>query len=82
MLRTTILIILCLATTAWLWVLAAALLSTGEEEEIVNLVVSIVTGAAYLAFALPAFVLALKRKLMWLGLALALLSLASVVLLA
>jgi hypothetical protein len=80
MLRILTLIIIGLATAGWLWVVATVVIATRDGGLGFGFPVIPITSAVFLIFALPALVLALKRKLLWLALTLALLSLVSVVL--
>jgi hypothetical protein len=82
MLRILTFIILGLAASAWLWVVTAVLLATQDGNSALDFLFIAVTGAILLVFALPAFILALKRKLLWLAPFLALLSLTGVALVA
>lgn len=81
MLRIATFIVLGLATVAWLSFVGAILL-TSEGELGFGFAVIGVTSLTFLAFALPAVILAWKRKLLGLALALAILSLVATVLVA
>ncbi len=81
MLRTFILIIVSLVAAFWLWIVAIAFLTNlGPQENGFTVALAIMASAPFLAFTLPALFLALKRRLLWLALVLALLSLVSLVL--
>jgi hypothetical protein len=82
MLRTVILIIIGLAMAAWLWVLIAAFLAMREGGMGLGIAAPMATGVAFVVFAMPAFLLAVNKRLLWLALVLALLSLISVILVA
>ncbi|WP_262028807.1 hypothetical protein [Microvirga sp. Mcv34] len=75
MLRVITLILLGLQTTVWLWFLTTLFLINPDTSDIgwtgafIALPLTI-----FIAFALPALILALKRKMLWLALALTLLS--------
>ena len=82
MLRILILFIIGLATAAWLWVIATVVLATWDVGLGIGFTVIAITSTIFLVFALPAFILALRKKLLWLALILALLSLIGVALVA
>ncbi|KFG68436.1 hypothetical protein [Microvirga sp. BSC39] len=81
MLRTVILLILGLGTAAWLWLLATLVLAPSDSVDAGwAFAAAAVPSAAFLAFALPALILALKGRHLGGALILALLSLISGVL--
>ncbi len=82
MLRTLTLIILGLGAVAWLWVVTAILLVTQGGNSGFGFMVAAIVSAVFLAFALPALILALKRKFLWAAPFLAVLALLGVVLVA
>ena len=83
MLRAVTLIIVGLVTAAWLWIVVIAVLTNlGAEESGFAVALALAPSIPALAFALPALVLALRRRLPGLALGLALASLVSVVLVA
>jgi hypothetical protein len=79
MLRIIILIILALATAAWLWV-AVEVLTMRDGDTGLGVAALIIPGAAFLVFALPAFLLAIRGRHLGVALSLALLSIVSAVL--
>ncbi len=79
MLRTTILIILGLATAFWLWFFIAALSTYSGPIGGLLIVIALFVGAVYLVLGLPAFILALEGRFLGPALVLALLALAFVV---
>jgi len=79
MLRTITLVISGINTALLLWLLTVAILVTSSERATAFI---IFPSAALLLLTVPAFVLALKRRFLGLALALALLSLVSIVLVA
>ena len=82
MLRAFILIILGLGTTAWLSLVTVLLAHSNPMGEGIVIALVAIPSAVFLVFALPAFILALKRSSLGLALALALLSLVSLALVA
>lgn len=83
MLRTFTLIIVGLVTAFWLWMVAIAVLTNwGPEENGFAMAIAMVASVPFLVLALPALLLAFKRKFVGLALALALFSLVSIALVA
>jgi hypothetical protein len=83
MLRTVIFTIVGLATAVWLsFVVTVSIAPSDLVGRGWAIAFVAIPSAAFLVFALPAFILALKRKLLGLALTLALLSVISVVLVA
>jgi hypothetical protein len=82
MLRTVVLTFIGFAAAVWLWVLIAAFLATREGGMGIGIAAPMATGVAFVVFGIPAFLLALNKRLLWLALVLALLSLISVILVA
>ncbi|WP_243368387.1 hypothetical protein [Microvirga solisilvae] len=74
MLRNIILIILALQTAAWIWFLTILFLNRPDSTDMGwTVVIAAIPITVFIVFALPALILALKRKWLWLALALALL---------
>ncbi|MCG7393969.1 hypothetical protein MHY87_13745 [Microvirga sp. ACRRW] len=74
MLRTIILIILALQTAAWIWFLTILFLYRPDSTDTGwTVVIAAIPITVFVVFALPSLILALKGRLLWLALALALL---------
>ncbi|WP_134499536.1 hypothetical protein [Microvirga pakistanensis] len=75
MLRIFTLFVLGIATAAWFWAVVVAGPVMQRSVMGIGFATIAITTAVVLAFALPAFILALRRKFLWLALLLAMLSL-------